>query len=398
MPRYKIRTKEERARAKKLREESGLSWLELSDRTGIPQSTLKTWSANDGWKDPPLKELAQSFTPTDPKVVKIEQQERLINQLRADKARQKALYKVLQGHHGELEKMLGISEQIGNPRMLPIQKNKASNTTVATMLALASDWHIEEEVRPEAVGGLNEYNLSISERRAKKFFSSLVRLWGILRKDVKVEHLILALLGDFLSNTLHEDQIENLLLPPTESIVRCQDYIYSGINFVLENTDLTLNIPCHSGNHARTTKRVHNQKEYGHSLEWLMFMSLAKIFESEPRVNFTIPKSYHSYQTVYGVECRFHHGHNIRYQGGVGGITIPVNKAIAQWNYNKPVHLDLFGHFHQLFDGGNFICNGSLIGHSAFSVAFKFKYERPQQSLSLIDSTHGRTCHWPILV
>jgi hypothetical protein len=67
---------------------------------------------------------------------------------------------------------------------------------------------------------------------------------------------------------------------------------------------------------------------------------------------------------IYDVTVRFHHGHSIRYAGGVGGIYIPTNKAIAQWNKGRHADLDVFGHFHQLRDGGNFICNGSLIGYN----------------------------------
>ena len=84
--------------------------------------------------------------------------------------------------------------------------------------------------------------------------------------------------------------------------------------------------------------------------------------------------------------------------GGVGGIYIPTNKAIGQWNKGRNVDLDVFGHFHQARDGGNFICNGSIIGYNAFAVSIKADFEAPRQQLFLIDSKHGRTCTWPILM
>src|ERR1043165_3949501 len=40
----------------------------------------------------------------------------------------------------------------------------------ATWVALASDWHIEETVRPETVNGVNSYNLAIARRRAQRYF------------------------------------------------------------------------------------------------------------------------------------------------------------------------------------------------------------------------------------
>ena len=129
-----------------------------------------------------------------------------------------------------------------------------------------------------------------------------------------------------------------------------------------------------------------------------MYMNLAQLYRGEDRIEFTIPKSYHSYQTIHGLRVRYHHGHDMKYQGGIGGITIPVNKAIAQWNKARAVDLDVFGHFHTFMDAGNFMCNGSLIGHSPYGISIKASYERPQQIFTVIDSSHGKTCTWPIFV
>ena len=101
---------------------------------------------------------------------------------------------------------------------------------------------------------------------------------------------------------------------------------------------------------------------------------------------------------VYDKTIRFHHGHAMRYYGGVGGIYIPVNKAIAQWNKARPASLDIFGHFHQLKDGGIFVSNGSLIGWSPYSMRIKADYEEPKQAFIVIDNKHGRTFTCPIYV
>lgn len=387
-----------RDRARKLREESGLQFVEISKRLGIPNGTIRGWSQTEEWKQPALVEVTEEFIPTDPKVIRIEQLERKNHLLKAEMTKQRAIHRALQARYEDLEEKLGIVNQIDSPNIFPIKKSLGTGQTEAAIVAVASDWHIEEEVRPEAVNGLNEYNLDISKARAKKFFSKTIRLKEIVAKDVKVTQLVMPLLGDFITNQLHDENAENNLLLPFEAIMRCQDYLCSGIKFILENSDLSITLPCHSGNHGRTTKTSYHQSEHGHSLEWLMYNFLAKYFESEDRVQFNIPKSYHSYQTIHGVDIRYHHGHQIKYNGGVGGITIPVNKAIAQWNKAKAVDLDFFGHFHTFMDGGNFICNGSLIGHSPYGISIKASYERPQQVFTVIDSSHGKTCTWPIFV
>jgi transposase-like protein len=387
-----------RLKARKFREESGLNILDISARMGIPESTIRGWARTEKWKQPKLIEVTAEYEPTDQRVIQIEKLERQLHLQRAESQRQNAIHRSLVAAYEEIEKQMGIMDKVGPPNIHPISKSKSTGLTEACLVAVASDWHIEEEVKPEAVNGLNKYDLTISRARAKKFFSKIIRLKEIVAADVKVKNMVLPLLGDFITNQLHDENAENNLLTPTEAIITCQDYLASGISFLLENSDLDIFIPCHTGNHGRTTKTAYHQTEFGHSLEWLMYMNLVKFFQSEDRVEFNVPRSYHSYQTIYDLRVRYSHGHQVKYNGGVGGITIPVNKAIAQWNKARKVDLDIFGHFHTFMDGGNFLCNGSLIGHSPYGISIKASFERPQQIFTVVDSTHGKTCTWPILV
>ncbi len=268
----------------------------------------------------------------------------------------------------------------------------------ATVVVLASDWHIEERVDPDTINGLNTHNLDVARKRAVEFFQATLRLTQILQKDVEIKTMILALLGDFITGDIHEEMMETAEIEPVLATIEAQKLLASGIQFILDNSELNLVIPCHSGNHARTTKETRYATEAGHSLEYMMYHMLADHFRGNKRVKFIIPRSYHSFVHVYDDVIRFHHGHMLRYGGGVGGLTIPVNKAISQWNKsNKNVTLDCFGHWHTRFDGGNFIANGSNIGFNAFAVAIKASYDRPSQTLFLIDKKRGKTCVWPIL-
>lgn len=281
-----------------------------------------------------------------------------------------------------------------------IEPKLSSKQSEATVVMVASDWHVEERVGKE-VGSLktpNVYNIEIAKQRASKFFASGLRLIQLLQQDASISTLILALLGDFISNDIHDEFPEINELTPMHAIVTAQNLLISGIEFLLANSKLQLIIPCHSGNHARTTKTVHFSSENGHSLEYLMYLHLAAYFRGEPRVTFIIPDGYHSYLQVYDQTIRFHHGHAIKYGGGVGGIFIPAYKAISQWQKGRAADLDVFGHFHQCKDGGNFICNGSLIGYNAFALAIKADFEKPKQQLFVIDKKRGRTCTWPIIV
>lgn len=297
------------------------------------------------------------------------------------------------------QSMLAISDVLKSGLdTYQIVPKEGQGTSEGTAVLVASDWHIEELVGAE-VGGLNVFNPDIAAARADRFFQSSLRLIRLLQQDIKIHTVVLALLGDFITGDIHgAESAEMNDLQPTHAIVTAQNMLISGIEFLLAHTKVNLVLPCLSGNHARTTIKTRFSAENGHSLEYLLYLHLAAYFRTEPRVTFRVADGPHAYLDIYGKTIRFQHGHMIKYGGGVGGIFIPANKAVAMWNRARHADLDVFGHFHQLVDGGNFLCNGSLIGYNGFALSIKAAFEPPRQLLFLLDRKRGRTCSWPILL
>lgn len=279
-----------------------------------------------------------------------------------------------------------------------IEPKFGQGTSECSVVWVASDWHVEERVGPELGILNNRFDLEMADKRITQFWQAGLRLTQLLNKDVKIPTVVLALLGDFISGDIHEEVSEVCQLPPMEAILFAQNRIISGIEFVLDHSKYNLVIVCHSGNHARTTHTTRFATENGHSLEYLMYHTIKMHFHGNKRVTVIVPEGPHSYLDIYGINTRFQHGHMIKYGGGVGGLTIPANKAIAQWDRAVPTQLNVFGHFHQQFDGGNFICNGSLIGYNSFAMSIKAAYDDPKQTLFMLDKKRGRTCLWPILL
>jgi hypothetical protein len=287
----------------------------------------------------------------------------------------------------------------GGVERVKITPSTGSGTSEATVVAALSDWHGEELVTLGETSGLNESNPEIITERALRAFRGILRLTQLLQQDVKIDNLVLALLGDFITNDIHgAENAEKNALQPTHALVFVQNLLINGLQFLLDNSKLTITLPCHTGNHGRTTQTTRFGAENGHSLEYLMYLHLASWFRHDPRVRFLIAEGMHSYLEVYDQTIRFHHGHAVKYGGGVGGIYIPVNKAIAQWNIARRADVDVFGHFHQYISAPNFQCNGSLIGYNSYALSIKATYEPPRQALFLMDKKRGRTCSWPILV
>jgi hypothetical protein len=300
----------------------------------------------------------------------------------------------------ELELVTYLKSQ--TPQAITIKPSTSHGTSESAAVAVWSDHHSEERVLPGQVGGRNEHNLEVNDRRFQKLVHGTLAWFNIERAKTTIKNLTIAMLGDFITGSIHADLSEANLLQPTEAIYRVQNQLIGGLQFIRDNTprDVKITVVCHGGNHGRMTKDQRIATETGNSLEQYMYYTIRDFFKDDSRFEFVIATGYHTFVTYFdNFKVRFHHGHQINYQGGVGGITIPVNKAIAQWNKANPVNLDVFGHFHTRFDGGNFICNGSLIGYNAYALSIKASFEKPSQTFFLINKEYGeKTMVAPIFV
>lgn len=317
-----------------------------------------------------------------------------------EELREKA--KLIDGYAEQLERVskerdvaLGIRHQkLVVPEIVAAREDESE----ATAFAIAGDWHVEEVVDPKTVNGLNEYSLEIAEQRISKFFTSVVRLTEIERAGTTIDNLVLVLLGDMMTGYIHEELQENNGLSPTETILWLRKRIVSGLRYLLANGDFKrITVPCCYGNHGRTTKKTRHATGAANSYEWMMYQVLK---DDVPEVEWVIADGYHVYVDVYGRLFRIHHGDNVMYGGGIGGLTIPMEKAIAAWNKGRErtPYTDIFGHHHTAMQNPRFISNGSLIGYGAYSLAIKAGYEPPQQTYFLMDSKRGRTGTWPIFL
>ena len=297
----------------------------------------------------------------------------------------------------ELEGQLNVASAIRSKKPSKgVMKPVSLSAGEAVAVLCASDWHVEETITSASTNGLNEFNLGIAEDRIRKFFTSAVRLTEIQRGGCDIREAILWLGGDLMSGFIHEELQETNELTPTETILWLRDQLTEGIRYLADHFD-GIKIVANYGNHGRTTKKPRHATGYKNSYEWLLYSILSKQLDL-PKVEWVVADSYLSFVHVYDKVIRFHHGDGLKYQGGIGGLTIPTEKAIASWNKAKMADLDVFGHWHTQQQNPKWVSNGSLIGYNAYAVSIKAAYERPQQTFFLFDKERGRTITAPIIL
>lgn len=268
----------------------------------------------------------------------------------------------------------------------------------ATAVALASDWHVGERVDPRFVQHLNEFNPEIARIRGRRFFESIEWLIAKERKYADIRNLVLWLGGDFLSGYIHAELVESNFMSPLEEVRYVKAMLVEGIDFLLKALpDLVISIPCNFGNHDRTTDKTRIATASRNSYTWGLYHDLADIYRGNERVKFQIADGHHLTTQVYDTRIHFHHGDSVRSAGGIGGITVPLNRAVAQWSLKYGSQISCVGHFHQYGSGERLVTNGSLIGYSTYADWLPGAMAEPaQQAFFLMDRRRGKTANYKL--
>lgn len=293
-----------------------------------------------------------------------------------------------------LEVLIPLAGHVVNPREFEV---KATGKNSAIAVAVASDWHVEETVTSSHVNGLNYYNLRVARERITRFTQNVVRLVNIQRSGADIDTLVLALLGDFMNGFIHEEYQETNGLSPIETILWLLEEMSVVLTYLRKHGRFKkIIVPCSVGNHGRTTRKPRSATGRVTNYEWLLYHVLAQRFTDG--FEWRLSDSYHNYLPVAGQVLRFHHGDGLKYQGGVGGLTIPLEKAISSWNKGRKADIDVFGHWHTQQQNPRWVANGSLIGFNSYAITIKAPYEPPQQTLFLMSPKRGRTVTAPIFL
>lgn len=346
----------------------------------------------------PLDTQVPTISPKD--ILELEKRlSRISEENRVDKAKIHYLQNQLASSNRTIDILTAFSKA-KVPRVIegikPVHKGKNEATAVICL----SDLHLEENVDPRTVNGLNEFNPEIAEKRFKTVIRNALKLTQSQGKEIDISQVIIWLGGDIISGYIHDELVEGNHLSPVEAILFADRLITWGLDFFLNNTKYNILVPTSNGNHGRTTKKIHISTYAANSYEYLLYKNLEKRYQNEKRIRFQVAEGYHNYVDVYGISVRFHHGDSVKYSGGTGGIYVPVNKSIDAWNGGSlKADLDVMGHFHQLTWDRKFVCNGSLIGLNPFGISIKASPEPPAQAFFLLDKQRQRrTVSAPIFV
>jgi hypothetical protein len=286
------------------------------------------------------------------------------------------------------------------PKWLIKTTNKKKFAGVPTIFA--SDWHWGEIVDPNQINGVNEYNMTIAQNRAKQMIEKAVDLLKNHVAHTEYPGIVYVLGGDMVSGDIHEElqaTNEKEIMPTVIDLFGVLIWCISTLADEFGNVF----VPCVSGNHGRNTHKIRAKGRNFTSFDWLLYQFLAKHFENDKRIQFLIPDGPDAYYSIYGHKYLLTHGDQFRGGDGVIGALGPIirgdhRKRSRNAQIDMTYDTMIIGHWHQLIQLERLIVNGSLKGYDEYAYSNNFGFEPPRQAMWLTHPEHGITFSIPIYV
>ena len=284
------------------------------------------------------------------------------------------------------------------PKWLIKSDKKKKFAGVPTLFA--SDWHWGEVVDPNQINGVNEFNMTIAQNRAKNMVEKAIDLLKNHIAHTDYPGIVYVLGGDMVSGDIHEELMatnETEIMPVVLDLFGVLIWCIS----TLADEFGQVFVPCVSGNHGRNTHKIRNKGRNFTSFDWLLYQFLAKHFETDKRVQFLIPDGSDAYYSIYGHKYLLTHGDQFRGGDGVIGALGPIirgdhRKRSRNAQIDMSYDTMIIGHWHQLIQLERLIVNGSLKGYDEYAYSNNFGFEPPRQAMWITHPEHGITFSIPI--
>lgn len=322
------------------------------------------------------------------------------------------LRKQLTEQHRENDTAISIKEEIFNLSTLAPDPpewltNPSDPSLPGVPMTLWSDWHWGERVDRAQVGGVNEFNREIANKRVRRLVQILLDL--VKGHMVRPEYpgMVICLGGDMITGAIHEELMATNDGPVQLSVLEVEEALIWAIKILHENFG-KLYIPCVVGNHGRDTIKPRMKNRVFQNYEWTIYQNLKRYFsERYSDIVFDIPDETDCHFNVLGHRFTLTHGDTLGVRGGDGiiGVIGPVVRGTTKVGRSEAVigrDFDtlLMGHWHTYIPRGDAfpgLVNGSLIGYNEYArLGLRVPYSRPSQALWFMHQQHGFTAQWPI--
>jgi len=277
---------------------------------------------------------------------------------------------------------------------------RTEGKTIGVPTASLSDTHWSEIVDPRQVMGVNSFDMAIGRKRIHNWVDRTIDLLmnHISRPDYP--GLILPLLGDMVSGTIHEELAMTNEVPVLASVQDLFGVLIWAIEQFADVFDKVF-IPCVPGNHGRLSKKVPSKNYAWENWDWHLYCILEKHFENDDRIHFLVSDGEDLQYKVYSWTYRLTHGAQFRGGDGIIGPLGPIfrgdtKKRAQARDTSLEYDILVLAHFHRIMMLRRIMANGAIKGFDEFAMKNNFPYEPPQQALWITHPKWGITFQFAV--
>ena len=288
-----------------------------------------------------------------------------------------------------------------------LKEIRGPNRTQEVPAVIWSDWHYGEKIVSAEVGGVNEFNAEIAQRRVKKLVNDTIDVAYHHTSDRKQKFpgAIVCLGGDMITGDIHDELRATNDRTPQEAINDLTDHICGALEMMATHFG-RLFVPAVVGNHARDSMKPRMKGRVFTSHEWVIYCNLKRHFRKTKSIQFLIPSEADAYFEVFSHRFLLTHGDSLGVKGGdgiIGAIGPIMRGTLKVRNSEKQVGRDIdtvvMGHWHQYIALRRVIVNNSLIGYNEFAkLGLRAEYSTPSQAFWLCHPKYGITAQREIFV
>lgn len=257
---------------------------------------------------------------------------------------------------------------------------------------LVSDMHMGEVISAEEINGVNAFDPDICRARMQRYFEAACVVGKRWAADTHCEGALLALGGDMVSGSIHDELAQTNALTSPEQVIAAAETIAAGI-IKLRLAYNRVHVVSVPGNHGRTTHKPTAKLYSRLSYDTMIAAMLAERFRGDKNITFQYGPAKDQLVPVFGRTVFLSHGDKLGSRGGMGfaGPMLPIVRGTKkveaqQARLGRRPDLILHGHFHTSGNAGAVLSNGAVPGYGEYADDIRADPEPAQQWLFLLHS------------
>lgn len=290
------------------------------------------------------------------------------------------------------------------PIRVPTWQVKARKGVHAGLvIAQATDWHLDEVVKPEEIFHLNAYNRTIAHSRMKRWVEKIVTLPRDYVSGVRKEGLIIPATGDLFTGDIHPELKEANEGKLLASVLYWMEPMIAVLE-TLEREYPAVAVHAVVGNHGRLSHKPIFKGRVHDNVEWLFWSVVRdRLKDRGSKVMVNVSPSMDLNVPIYGRNHLLTHGDQFRGGSGISGAFAPLSlgshrKSKRQAKAAMPMETMVIGHLHQLINIPGVVMGGTMKGVDEFSFGHNYEPADAAQAMWITTPERAQTMWMPIFL